>query len=60
MKPTEGVYEWMRALACRLRLTRVCSGDWSRVCGPTVAIKQGLTAVFLDPPYADTASAEKG
>ncbi len=52
---SEGVYEWMRALSDRLRLVRVCSGDWSRVCGPTVTVKQGLTAVFLDPPYADTA-----
>jgi hypothetical protein len=25
------------------------------VCGPTPTHKQGLTAVFLDPPYADTA-----
>ncbi len=34
---------------------RVCSGDWSRVCGPSVTFKHGLTGVFLDPPYADTA-----
>ena len=26
-------------------------GDWSRVLGPTPTVKQGLTAVFLDPPY---------
>jgi len=25
------------------------------VCGPSVTFKHGLTAVFLDPPYADTA-----
>lgn len=42
-------------LARRLRRVRVCSGDWSRVCGTTPTVKQGLTAVFLDPPYADTA-----
>nr|HMT21165.1 hypothetical protein [Promineifilum sp.] len=24
---------------------------WSRVCGPTPTFKNGLTAVFLDPPY---------
>ena len=47
----EGVYEWMNALAERLKRVRVCCGDWSRVCGPTPTIKQGLTAVFLDPPY---------
>ena len=52
---SSGVYEWMRQLSERLKRVRVCSGDWSRVCGPTVTVKQGLTAVFLDPPYADTA-----
>ena len=48
--------EWMRDLAARLERVRVASGDWSRVCGPSVTFKHGLTAVFLDPPYADTAS----
>jgi DNA adenine methylase len=47
-----GVYDWMRALAERLKRVRVCCGDWSRVCGPTPTVKQGLTAVFLDPPYS--------
>jgi DNA adenine methylase len=46
---------WFAALAARLERVRVCSGDWSRVCGPSVTFKHGLTAVFLDPPYADTA-----
>lgn len=50
-----GIYEWMRALSDRLQRVRVCSGDWSRVCTPAVTVKHGLTAVFLDPPYADTA-----
>lgn len=44
------------ALSERLRLVRVASGDWSRVCGPSVTFKHGVTGVFLDPPYADTAS----
>lgn len=47
----DGLLEWMEALAERLRLVRVCCGDWSRVCGPTPTVKMGLTAVFLDPPY---------
>jgi hypothetical protein len=47
-----GLVEWMRALANRLRYVRVCCGDWARVCGPTPTVKQGLTAVFLDPPYS--------
>ena len=50
-----GVYLWMQSLSERLRRVRVCSGDWSRVCGSTPTTKRGLTAVFLDPPYADTA-----
>jgi hypothetical protein len=48
----------MGALSDRLRRVRVCCGDWSRVCGPTPTTTQGLTAVFLDPPYADTAGRE--
>ena len=42
-------------LATRLEHVRVCCGDWSRVCGPTPTVKMGMTGVFLDPPYADTA-----
>jgi hypothetical protein len=51
----DGIYEWFDRLAARLKRVRVCCGDWTRVCGPTPTVKQGLTAVFLDPPYADTA-----
>ena len=47
--------DWFGALSERLRFVRVCSGDWSRVCGPCVTHQHGTTAVFLDPPYADTA-----
>ena len=46
---------WFSELSARLRNVRVASGDWSRVCGPSVTHKHGLTGVFLDPPYADTA-----
>jgi hypothetical protein len=45
----------MRQLADRLRRVRVCCGDWQRICGPSVTFKHGITGVFLDPPYADTA-----
>jgi len=48
--------EWFSQLSDRLGRVRVCCGDWKRVCGPTPTVKQGLTAVFLDPPYADTAN----
>ena len=47
---------YMRALAARLERVRVCCGDWTRVTGPSVTWKHGVTAVFLDPPY----SAEAG
>jgi hypothetical protein len=46
---------YMQGLAERLRRVRVCCGDWSRVCGPSVTFKHGITGVFLDPPYADEA-----
>ena len=54
-EPQARLGPWFNALAERLRNVRVCSGDWSRVCGPSVTFKHGLTGVFLDPPYADTA-----
>ncbi len=57
-KPSAGdgaIYDWFRDLSARLRRVRVCSGDWTRVCGPTPTFGHGITGVFLDPPYADTA-----
>ena len=54
-EPQARLEPWFSALAERLKRVRVCSGDWSRVCGPSVTFKHGLTGVFLDPPYADTA-----
>lgn len=53
------IYEYFRLLSERLRNVRVCCGDWSRVCGPSVTFKHGMTGVFLDPPYADTAGRAK-
>ena len=56
--------EWLRGylrwFADRLRGVRVCCGDWSRVCGPSVTFRHGLTGVYLDPPYADTAKRTSG
>ena len=56
------IYGWFAALSERLARVRVASGDWSRVCGPSVTWNNGgnrgdsaVTGVFLDPPYADTA-----
>lgn len=48
----DDLYRYFDLLSQRLRRVRVCCGDWSRVCGPTPTVKQGLTAVFLDPPYS--------
>lgn len=43
---------WFELLRDRLRSTRVCCGNWSRVCSsPSVTTRIGLTGVFLDPPY---------
>lgn len=49
------ITEWLAALSDRLRHVRVACGDWSRVCGPSVTTKHGMTGVFLDPPYGDGA-----
>jgi len=46
------VRQWMLYLANRFRYVRVCCGDWSRVCKPASTVTQGLTGVFLDPPYS--------
>jgi D12 class N6 adenine-specific DNA methyltransferase len=55
---TACIVEWFETLSDRFARVRVCCGDWKRVCGPTPTFKQGLTAVFLDPPYANTANRE--
>ena len=47
------------ALADRLRGVLIMCGDWKRVVTPAVLTGGGskkATAIFLDPPYADTAS----
>ena len=49
---TDGLTTWMRALCGRLRYVRVTCGDWTRVLGPSVTWKHGLTGVIFDPPYS--------
>ena len=44
--------DMMGKLSDRLRRVRVACGDWGRVVTPSVTDRHGLTAVFLDPPYA--------
>lgn len=48
---TAWLIDYMAALSDRLRHVRVCCGDWMRVMGPSVTVHNGLTGVFLDPPY---------
>ena len=43
--------EWCADLHARLREVRVACGDWARVVKDSVTVQNGLTAVFLDPPY---------
>lgn len=44
---------WMNRLSDRLRLVRVCYGDWHRICdSKTTMDRLGTTGAFLDPPYA--------
>ena len=45
------IHDWMQALSARLRDVRVCCGDWERVVKDSVTHRNGLTGVFLDPPY---------
>ena len=44
--------EYFEALSNRLRRVRVCCGDWTAICTPSVTYNRSLTGVFLDPPYA--------
>lgn len=51
----ENLLNYMLTLQGRLRRVRVCCGDWTRILSPSATMAVGLTAVMLDPPYADTA-----
>ena len=51
----DAIFAIFAELAERLRNVRVCCGDWTRIMGESVTVKHGMTGVFLDPPYADTA-----
>jgi len=50
-KQGEALAAWFDALSNRLRFTKVCCGDWSRVLTKAATFGQGLTGVLLDPPY---------
>jgi hypothetical protein len=48
------IADYFNDLSRRLRNIRVSCGDWSRITGPSVTIKHGLTGVLLDPPYDES------
>ncbi len=48
----ENLLKVFRRLSNRLRHTRVCCGDWKRVCSYSTLDFHGLTGVFFDPPYS--------
>lgn len=49
--------DWFSRLRDRLRVVRVCCGNWSRVCSSeSVTTRLGITGVFLDPPYGAKAN----
>jgi hypothetical protein len=47
----EAIRAYFADLSDRLRGVRIACGDWTRVCGPSVTFRHGMTGVFLDPPY---------
>jgi hypothetical protein len=49
---SDGLFDYLRELAIRLRRVRVCCGDWKRVLTPSVTTYIGTCGVFLDPPYS--------
>lgn len=54
------ILDWFCRLRDRLRLVRVCCGDWLRVCGSeSVTTRLGVTGIFLDPPYGAKAGRAK-
>ena len=48
---TDALQAWFAAISERLRFTKVCCGDWSRVLTKAATWGQGITGVLLDPPY---------
>lgn len=59
-KDNDGLSQYMLALQARLRRVRVTCGDWTRIMGPSVTYKIGMTGIFLDPPYNAQAERAEG
>lgn len=56
---SEHLLEWMLALQHRLRRVRFVCGDWKRVVTKAVRTCDGITAIFLDPPYSHASGRSK-
>lgn len=52
-------YEYMQAIANRMRYVRVACGDWRRVLTDGAMYSGRVVGVFLDPPYSDTNRRDK-
>lgn len=50
----QGLIEYFRALAKRLRGVRICCGDWRRVVTRGVLHTGKAVGIFLDPPYSQS------
>jgi hypothetical protein len=46
--------EWFGHISERLQDTRICCGDWERICSVGSMTRNGKCAVLLDPPYSQT------
>lgn len=51
LETLQGLFD---VLSIRFRHVRVLCGDWKSLITPAVTYGNGLTGVFLDPPYSDT------
>ena len=47
----EFILDMFNELSARLRNTRVACGDFERVLSSSVTTRNGMTGIFLDPPY---------
>ncbi|MCZ2224410.1 MAG: DNA adenine methylase [Chitinophagales bacterium] len=51
------IYEYFQDIATRLKKVRIICGDWTKLISPSITYKNtslpknGITAIFLDPPY---------
>ena len=47
----ENLRRYMRQLSDRLRLVKICCGDWKRVLTDAIFSRGKVIGIFLDPPY---------